>query len=221
MSSKDTNSRLQHDVLAELEWDPSIDASRIGVSADDGVVTLMGHVRNYSEKATAERIVKRVKGVNAVADDIEVKLPIDAERDDGDIAKAAFDALRWNVAVPAAKCTVTVANGWVTLDGEAEWEYQRRAAFESVRSLLGVRGVTNNIIVTPKANAADVKGKIEAALRRNAEVDAAKISVETSDGRVTLRGTVRSFIEREDAVSAAWAAPGVRKVIDELRVRTA
>lgn len=219
--SRDTNSKLQHDVLAELEWDPRVDATQIGVTADDGVVTLTGHVRNYSEKGAAERIAKRVKGVKAVADELEVKLAIDSERDDGDIAKSAVDALRWNVAVPAAKCTVAVTDGWITLDGEADWEYQRRAAYESVRTLRGVRGVTNNIIVVPKANAADVKTKIEAALRRNAEVDASRITVDTSDGRVTLRGTVRSFVEREDAVSAAWAAPGVRKVVDELRVRAA
>lgn len=177
-----TSNTLQHDVLAELAWDPSVDASRIGVSIDNGVVTLSGHVRNDSEKAAAERIAKRVKGVNAVADEIEVKLATGNERDDADIAKAALDALRWNVVVPAAKC---------------------------------------NVVVKPPVNAADVKEKIEAALRRNAEIDARKISVDISDGSVTLRGTVRSFVEREDAVSAAWAAPGVRKVIDELRVRAA
>jgi osmotically-inducible protein OsmY len=216
-----TTNTLQHDVLAELEWDPSVDASRIGVSIDNGVVTLSGHVRNDSEKAAAERIAKRVKGVNAVADEIEVKLATGNERDDADIAKAALDALRWNVVVPAAKCKVVVTGGWVMLEGEVEWEYQRRAAFDTVRSLRGVRGVMINVVVKPRVNAADVKEKIEAALRRNAEIDARKISVDTSHGSVTLRGTVRSFVEREDAVSAAWAAPGVRKVIDELRVRAA
>lgn len=216
------NSTLQHDVLTELEWDPSIDAGKIGVSVESGVVTLTGHVRSYSEKSAAERIAKRVKGVDAMANDIEVKLDIEGQRDDTDIAKAALDALRWNVALPRDKVKVMVTNGgWVTLEGEVDWDYQRRAAFDAVRSLRGVRVVNNNIAVIPKVKAADVKDKIEAALRRNAEIDSKKISVETSDGRVTLRGSVRSWVEREDAVSAAWAAPGVRKVVDELKVRAA
>ncbi|MGZ5475729.1 MAG: BON domain-containing protein [Thermoanaerobaculia bacterium] len=216
------NSTLQHDVLTELEWDPSIEAGRIGVSVESGVVTLNGHVSNYSEKSAAERIAKRVKGVDAVANDIEVKLDLEGQRDDTDIAKAALDALRWNVALPRDKVKVMVTNGgWVTLEGEVDWDYQRRVAFDAVRSLRGVRVVTNNIAVIPKVKAADVKDKIEAALRRSAEIDSKKISVETTDGRVTLRGSVRSWVEREDAVSAAWAAPGVRKVIDELKVRAA
>jgi len=216
------NSTLQHDVLTELEWDPSIEAGKIGVSVENGVVTLNGHVSNYSEKSAAERIAKRVKGVDAVANDIEVKLDLEGQRDDTDIAKAALDALRWNVALPRDKVKVMVTNGgWVTLEGEVDWDYQRRVAFDAVRSLRGVRVVTNNIAVIPKVKAADVKDKIEAALRRNAEIDSKKISVETTDGRVTLRGSVRSWVEREDAVSAAWAAPGVRKVVDELKVRAA
>jgi Predicted periplasmic or secreted lipoprotein len=216
------NSTLQHDVLTELEWDPSIEAGKIGVSVENGVVTLNGHVSNYSEKSAAERIAKRVKGVDAVANDIEVKLDLEGQRDDTDIAKAALDALRWNVALPRDKVKVMVTNGgWVTLEGEVDWDYQRRVAFDAVRSLRGIRLVTNNIAVIPKVKAADVKDKIEAALRRNAEIDSKKISVETTDGRVTLRGSVRSWVEREDAVSAAWAAPGVRKVVDELKVRAA
>ena len=216
------NSTLQHDVLTELEWDPSIEAGKIGVSVENGVVTLNGHVSNYSEKSAAERIAKRVKGVDAVANDIEVKLDLEGQRDDTDIAKAALDALRWNVALPRDKVKVMVTNGgWVTLEGEVDWDYQRRVAFDAVRSLRGVRVVTNNIAVIPKVKAGDVKDKIEAALRRSAEIDSKKISVETTDGRVTLRGSVRSWVEREDAVSAAWAAPGVRKVVDELRVRAA
>jgi osmotically-inducible protein OsmY len=216
------NSTLQHDVLTELEWDPSIDAGKIGVSVESGVVTLNGHVSSYPEKSAAERIAKRVKGVDAIANDIEVKLDLEGQRDDTDIAKAALDALRWNVALPRDKVKVTVTNGGsVTLEGEVNWDYQRRVAFDAVRSLRGVRLVTNNIAVIPKVKAADVKDKIEAALRRSAEIDSKKISVETSDGRVTLRGSVRSWVEREDAVSAAWAAPGVRKVVDELKVRAA
>lgn len=219
--TRNVDSELQHDVMAELEWDPSLDASKIGVSAEDGIVTLTGHARNYSEKAAAERIVKRVKGVDAVANDIEVKLAIDAERDDSDLARAALEALRWNASLPRDRVKVGVNAGWVTIEGELEWEYQRRAAYDCVRALHGVRGVTNSIAVSPKVQASDVKEKIEAALRRNAEVDAKKITVEAADGRVTLKGVVRSWVEREDAVSAAWAAPGVRNVVDELKIRAA
>ena len=215
------NKTLQHDVLEELEGDPSIDATKIGVATDNGVVTLTGHVRTYSEKSAAERIAKRVKGVDALANDIEVRLASGSERDDTDIAKAALEALRWNVALPRDKVKVTVTNGWLRLEGEVDWDYQRRVAFDAVRGLHGVRGVTDDIAIIPKIKATDVKDKIEAALRRSAELDAKKISVETSNGRVTLRGKVRSWVEREDAVSAAWAAPGVRKVVDELKVSVA
>lgn len=217
--TKSTSSSLQHDVLAELEWDPSVDATKIGVTADDGVVTLTGHVNNYADKWAAERIAKNVHGVKAIANDLEVKLPGAAKRDDTDIAKAAIEAMRWNVSVPADKVQVSVTKGWITLSGELDWQYQKFAAEKSVRYLRGVRGVTNDIHVSPRVAAADVKQKIEAALKRSAEVDSKKISVETSDSRVTLRGSVRSWTEHEDAVHAAWAAPGVRTVIDELRIR--
>jgi osmotically-inducible protein OsmY len=219
--TRTVDSELQHDVMAELEFDPSVDASKIGVAVEDGIVTLTGHAQNYSEKAAAERIAKRVKGVDAVANDIEVKLAIDAERDDSDLARVALEALRWNASLPRDRVKVGVNAGWVTLEGELEWEYQRRAAYDCVRALHGVRGVTNSIAVSPKVQPGDVKEKIEAALRRNAEVDAKKITVEAVDGRVTLKGVVRSWVEREDAVSAAWAAPGVRNVVDELKIRAA
>ncbi|HSP16546.1 MAG TPA: BON domain-containing protein [Thermoanaerobaculia bacterium] len=219
--TKTVNSSLQHDVLEELEFDPSVDASQIGVTVKGGVVTLTGHVHNYTEKTAADRIAKRVHGVEAVANDIDVKLPIDAERDDSDLARGVADAIRWNVALPKDKIQVTVANGWVTLEGEVDWEYQRRVAFDAVRGLRAIHGVTNNISVMPKLNPVAVKEKIESALRRNAEIDARKISVETSGDRVILRGTVRSWVEREDAVNAAWSAPGVRRVVDELKVHAA
>jgi osmotically-inducible protein OsmY len=217
--TKSTSSSLQHDVLAELEWDPSIDATKIGVSAEDGVITLTGHVKNYASKWAAERIVRGVHGVKAIANDLEVRLPGDSKRDDTDIAKAAIEAMRWNVAVPSDKVKVAVSKGWITLSGELDWQYQKHAAEQSVHYLRGVRGVTNDIHVSPRVVASDVKQKIEAALKRSAEVDARKISVETSDSRVTLRGNVRSWAEHEDAVHAAWAAPGVRTVVDELRIR--
>jgi|SRR5581483_11746099 len=215
--SKSSDIDLRQDVLDELEWDPSIDARKVGVSVEDGIVRLTGSVSTYSEKLAAERIAKRVHGVVGVANDLEVKLLF--ERDDVDIAKAAIQAIEWGTSIPKQKVKVTVSKGWVTLEGDVEWYYQKRAAEEAVEKLAGVRGVTNNIrIVTTAIRAADVKEKIEAALKRNAELDAKKIMVETSDGKVTLRGTVRSWIERQDAENAAWAAPGVTKVVDEIRI---
>ena len=214
-----TDIDLRKDVLDELEWDPSIDARTIGVAAEDGIVALTGHVASYADKVNAEKIVKRVHGVAGVANDIEVALPISAERSDVDIARSAVNALEWNVSVPKNKVIVAVTKGWLTLEGDVEWYYQKRAAEESVRSLSGVRGVTNKIVVkTRQARAMDVKVKIEAALKRNAELDAKKIMVETTDGRVTLSGTVRSWVEREDAVNAAWSAPGVTNVVDHIRI---
>ena len=210
---------LRKDVLDELEWDPSVDARKIGVIVEDDVITLTGEVPAYSDRLTAEKIVKRVEGVRAVANDLEVKLPADHERTDAAIAHAAITALEWNVTVPKGRVPVSVTNGWVTLEGTVEWYYQKRASEDAVRNIIGVRGVTNNIaIVQPKTGAADIRAKIEAALKRSAEVDARKIGVETTDGKVVLRGSVRSWVEREDAVNAAWAAPGVINVIDEIRV---
>ncbi len=211
---------LRKDVTEELEWDPSIDARTIGVAIEDGIVALTGHVSTYAAKTSAEKIVKRVHGVAGVANDIEVKLPASAERDDIDIARSAVNALEWNVAVPKNKIKVAVSKGWVTLDGEVDWHYQKRAAEESVRFLFGVRGVSDNVkVITKAARVEDVKGKIEAALKRNAELDSKKISVEASEGRVTLNGTVRSWVEREDAVNAAWSAPGVMNVVDQIRIQ--
>lgn len=221
MNNKQQDIDLRKDVVEELEWDPSIDARTIGVAVEDGIVALTGHVESYAAKTTAERIVKRVHGVTGVANDVEVKLASGAARDDIDIARSAVNALEWNVSVPKNVVKVTVTKGWVTLDGNVEWYYQKRAAEEAVLYLAGVRGVTNSIAVTSKpVHVEDVKGKIEAALKRNAEIDAKKIAVRASDGKVTLTGTVRSFIERQDAVSAAWSAPGVTNVVDEIRVHS-
>lgn len=210
---------LRADVLEELEWDPSIDARTIGVAVEDDIVVLTGHVGSYAAKTAAERIVKRVHGVDGVANDIEVKLASGSARDDVDIARSALHALQWNVSVPRNRVRVTVTSGWVTLDGSVEWFYQKRAAEDAVSCLAGVRGVSNDIAVTGRpVHVEDVKQKIEAALRRNAEIDAKKIAVQASDGQVTLTGTVRSWVERQDAVSAAWSAPGVSNVIDRIHV---
>ena len=211
--------KLRKDVLEELEWDPSIDARTIGVAVEDGIVALTGHIPSYAAKTSAERIVKRVHGVVGVANDIEVKLASSLERDDVDVARSAVNALEWNVSVPKNRIKVAVTKGWVTLDGSVEWYYQKRAAEDAIMVLAGVRGVTNNIAVTSRqVRVEDVKGKIEAALKRSAEVDSKKISVQASDGKVTLTGTVRSWVERQDAVSAAWSAPGVMNVVDQIRI---
>lgn len=219
MNIKSQDMALRKDVIEELEWDPSIDARTIGVAIEDGIIALTGHVASYAEKTNAEKIVKRVHGVQGVANDLEVKLATSFERDDVDIARSAVNALDWNVAVPQDRVKVTVAKGWVTLDGNVDWYYQKRAAEEAVFLLAGVRGVINNVnVATRQIHVQDVKGKIEAALKRNAEIDSKKIAVQASDGKVTLSGSVRSWVEREDAVAAAWSAPGVTNVVDHIRI---
>lgn len=219
MNTKTQDIALRQDVIDELEWDPSIDARTIGVSIEGGIIALTGHVTSYAEKTNAEKIVKRVHGVQGVANDLEVKLPTSLERDDVDIARSAVNALEWNVSVPKDRVKVTVAKGWVTLDGSVDWYYQKRAAEDAVFLLAGVRGVTNNIgVATKQVHVQDVKGKIEAALKRNAEIDAKKILVQASNGKVTLTGSVRSWVERQDAVNAAWSAPGVMNVVDQIRI---
>ena len=219
MTTKTQDFDLRKDVLEELEWDPSIDARTIGVAIENGIIALTGHVGSYADKANAEKIVKRVHGVQGVANDLEVKLATSFERDDVDIARSAVSALEWNVSVPKDRVKVTVTTGWVTLDGSVDWYYQKRAAEDAVFLLAGVRGVSNNInVATKQVHAADVKGKIEAALKRNAEIDSKKIIVQAGDGKVTLSGTVRSWVERQDAVNAAWSAPGVKNVVDQIRI---
>ena len=210
---------LRKDVLAELEFDPSIDARAIGVAVENGIVVLTGHVESYAAKTNTERIVKRVHGVTGLANEVEVRLRTLAERDDVDVARSTVNALEWNVSVPKEHIKVSVTKGWVTLDGAVEWYFQRRAAEDAVTVLPGVRGVTNNITVASRqVRVEDVKETIEAALKRNAEIDAKNITVHASDGKVTLTGTVRSWIERQDAVSAAWSAPGVFNVVDHIRI---
>ena len=205
-----TDSELRHDVERELEWEPSVDERRIGVSVIDGIVTLSGNVGSFAEKWNAERAVERVAGVRGIANELEVRSA--TERSDTDIAKAAADRLSWDVMVPEGKVTVEVRNGWVTLKGEVPWDYQRRAAERAVRNLSGVKGITNLVTIQPRVEPKDVKKRIEETFARDATLDAQQVTVEVTGGEVTLRGAVRSWRERHEAEKAAWAAPGVTSV---------
>ena len=213
-----TDLQIQRDVAEELRWDPSINEKEIAIAAKDGVVSLRGTVGSYSERFAAELAAERVNGVRAVAEELKVQLPGQHVRDDTDIAHAAANALNWDVQVPNEAITATVERGWVTLRGDVDWQYQKEAAEAAVRHLIGVQGVSNFIRLMPVVSNFDVRTKIESALKRSAEVEADRITVETADGKITLKGNVRSWSERRDAERAAWQAPGVREVDDRLVV---
>jgi osmotically-inducible protein OsmY len=215
-----TDEQIQRNVLEELKWDARIHPNEIGVAVKDGIVTLTGWVDNYTKKWAAEDAAHRVRGVKAVANDIEARLPNSAERTDADIAAAVTRTLEWDAFVPIEKLNVTVAKGWVTLRGEVEWQYQKEDTERAVRRLTGVRGVTNLLIVRPrvKPSSQELKRKIEDALVRSAETDAERITVEVQDNKVILKGTVRSWAERQEAERVAWSAPGVIAVENRITV---
>lgn len=213
-----TDVQLQRDILDELTWEPRIDAAEIGVTVDDGFVTLTGHVRSFDEKLASERATQRVSGVKAVINEVEV-VPLGShERNDSDIAKAIVDVLKGRTSIPAECIKVSVNKGWITLEGEVDWQYQSDSAEALVRSLLGVRGVINNIVIKPTASAIEVKSRIEAAFRRSAEIDANRVRIEAQGGKVILSGDVRSWAERQEAERTAWAAPGVYAVENRIEV---
>ena len=209
---------IELDVKDELQWDPNLDATDIAVSVKKGVVTLAGFVKNYADKYEAESAAKRVAGVLGVANDIEVRMPSVDERPDPEIARDAVAAIKSQLPISSENIKVIVKDGWVTLEGQVEWQYQRSTAENSVRRIKGIKGVSNLIQLKPHAQPAEIKRKIQEAFRRNAEVDANRITVEARRGEVILKGTVRSWTEREEAERTAWAAPGVTKVEDRIVV---
>src|SRR6266404_2121230 len=211
-----TDEEIQSDVLEELKWDTHVHPNEIGVVVKDGIVTLTGWVDSYLKKMVAQQEAHRVRGVKAVANDIEVRLPGFAERTDTDLAKAVLNALRWDAAIPTGKVDVTVSQGWVTLKGEVEYAFQKRDAERAVERLSGVKGVGNLIVVKPHLSPTDLKQQIERALIRNAQTDARHITVEVQGSKVILHGTVRSYAEKQAAADAAWSAPGVSEVENQM-----
>lgn len=210
--------KLQQRVIDELDFEPQVDAAHIGISVRDGVVTLSGHVISFVEKFAAERAVRRVKGVKAVAQELEVRLPSEAKTADDEIAARAVKILNWDALVPHGRITVKVEHGVVTLGGQVDWNYERAEAEDDVRKLNGVVAVINDIVVAPRVEPADVRAKIRAALERNAEVEANNVTISVSGGKVTLGGRVNAWTERETIERAAWSAPGVTQVDDRIEL---
>ena len=213
-----TDALIQNDVISELKWEPSIDAAKIGVSVRDGIVTLDGYVNSFVEKLTAVRVASRVMGVKAVAQELKIRLPQSYERNDADIAEAAVNALEWNMKVPDDRIKVEVQDGMVILTGEVDWEYQRAAAHDAVCCLIGIKGVTDEISIKSSVSPVNVKSKIKSAFQRHSVLDAKNIIVESDGSKVILNGTVHSWIEKQEADSAAWSAPGVSNVENNLVV---
>ncbi len=214
-----SDAEIKKNVEAELQWDPDIKTTDVAISVKSGVVALSGFVTNYTQKFQAEADVKRVVGVTGVANDIEVRLPNIDKRPDPELARDAVTALQVQLPTSYGNLKVIVRDGWVTLEGATEWNYQKERAENAIRHLLGVNGVINSIIVKPKVSPIEVKRKIEEAFKRSAEIDANRITVEAYDGEVILKGTVHTWFERKEAERAAWSAPGVTKVQDKISIQ--
>jgi osmotically-inducible protein OsmY len=212
------DSRLQKSVLAELGWEPSIDVAHIGVAVNAGVVTLTGHVQNYAQKHAAGLAALRVRNVKAVADEIEVRLSVDTERGDDDIAEAAIDRLAWDVSIPADAVKVTVESGWLTLSGEVDWHFEKIAAEEDVRRLFGVVGVSNLVTIKSTVDVSNIRSDIMHALHRSWFFDRETVAVTADDGKVRLSGAVQTPHDRQLAAATAWAAPGVTDVENDIAV---
>ena len=213
-----TDLELQKDVIEELKWESSIKASDIGVSVTNGVVTLSGHVDSFTKKKAAEKAALRVAGVSAVAEDIVVRLGATDKKSDTEVAQAIITAIRWNNIIDENKIKVKVESGWVTLEGEVEWSFEKNAIEHTVENLIGVRGVSNLITISSKLKTTDIKQKITSAFHRSATLDANNIIVDSVGNTVILRGVVRSYAEKQDALRVAWNAPGVTKVDNKLIV---
>ena len=213
-----TDTQLKRDVESELGWDPAIDAARIGVAVKDGVVTLSGHIDTYAERFAAEKALRRVSGVKAIALELDVSIAPQHQRSDTDIALAVERALLSNVTLPADRIRATVERGWVTLRGEVEWQYQRNSAETGLRALAGVVGISNDIAISARIAPADVKARIAEALQRQARREADHVDVSVDGSTVTLHGKVHSWHERDAAAGVAWSAPGVRAVINNLQI---
>jgi len=214
-----SDAQLRNDVQSELDWDPAIKSSSVGVIANDGVVTLTGHVGSFAEKYAVERAAQRVKGVKALAVEITVKLPASDQRTDADIAAAVERGLEWSALVPAGKIKPLVEGGWITLSGEVDWEYQRKAAENAVRNLMGVTGVSNLLKLTPKVVPSDVEKRLHDALARQADREADRIQITVIGSQVHLKGRVHSWAEFNAVQGAAWSAPGVTSVVNDLVVQ--
>jgi len=221
MTTKRSNKDLRKRVVDELDWEPSIDSGEIGVAVKDGVVTLSGHVPSYAQKRTAERTAIRLAGVKGVANEIEVRLPSEHARSDSELAQAAIDAIDRNIQIPADTVKVKVDDGWITLEGVVNWDYQRKRAERAVRYLKGVKGVTNLLRVKERATPGDLRQRIKQALERRIDEESERISVSVEGDTVTLTGTVPSWADHDDIEDAVWAAPGVTKVENNLKVSRA
>jgi osmotically-inducible protein OsmY len=211
-----SDNQIQKDVMEELKWQPELNSSEIGVAVKNGVVTLSGQVDSFSKKLAAERAAKKIPGVKAIAEDIQIGVSPAYNKTDAEIAEAVLNALKWHTGVQDEKIKIKVEDGYVTLDGVAEWEYQRNNAKVAIQNLAGVRGVFNLITLKPRISAADIENKIMSAFKRNEASDAERITAEVNGSKVVLRGTVRSLSEKEDAETAAWCAPGVSSVTNRL-----